>query len=840
MSTKQYFDQLVTSGADFMNSSIAETDFLDEKKMEIDILGLTDESINSDGSIYDADFEDDEGRSIYETSIEKTNLIPDNNLVTSKHLRSVDQDELPSDMLGSAPDDMINKSLYKSQNKEVLVFTDTESEDNIKPKMTKPVGILKSTIKSANSSPNDQIDLDSDSESSDVSVIDTNRKSVTFQNVQTERKRMEDIMNSEIAEIKELESTINKQMGILSSQWDEDWDRVWGDGNVLNNKKGQKQNAVSGKESLDRQKSGNSGSIYASRVYTDSDSDFPQFASYMRLEPKKEEVKFNLFDLIKEFFVVMLLHLYLGITNAMFNVISIDGIVSCIIFYMASLGISKAQNFLDKIRLITIDRYIYYLILFVGVHIVNYVSWFQFPEVTRYMASFMICPSIMAQIYQYRPYAKIRQVLYDGYNNLIKKIICKQLAKIINMFIEKVLVIEARVTYSDLMVHYMDFDFVVINKFIVTFILALIFNHIDKGSLRFPIMIYKTFYMKDAEYNIRDDRQYLTAIIKDQKWEKFLNVYTLNRMIRMLIENDDKDADLSVMIMDFLKRQLFRFNRVMFCWSIMSLTKSLFTAILGFLLFIRHSEKRLQYLLNILIFLGVSMLTEEKILSLFICELSFPIIESKLIFDVTNDIYASLKRGIQNILENTRAESICFSILLSTLSFFGLNTVAMGVVIIINLILILRFRNSDLNVGEVRMIKIDKKSIDKKNDSNTTTDPILETRDMTLSDIRNYLSMISNLQVVEVPQTVRKEENSVSYSINKSSDVILYITRMIQNNLLYKTMISSAVVDKFDLYRMYAIYFSVLVFGYISGFAVIHMLFLPTVIQNIVDIIWSP
>ena len=108
-------------------------------------------------------------------------------------------------MLGSAPDDMINKSLYKSQNKEVLVFTDTESEDNIKPKMTKPVGILKSTIKSANSSPNDQIDLDSDSESSDVSVIDTNRKSVTFQNVQTERKRMEDIMNSEIAEIKELE-----------------------------------------------------------------------------------------------------------------------------------------------------------------------------------------------------------------------------------------------------------------------------------------------------------------------------------------------------------------------------------------------------------------------------------------------------------------------------------------------------------------------------------------------------------------------------------------------------------------------------------------------------------
>jgi hypothetical protein len=798
MSSRRYFEQLQTSGTDFNNSSVAETDFLDEKKMEMDILGMTDESISSGDSVYGSDFEADDGNSVYESVAEGFAIKDDKN-------KSITV--FRADIFNSATDEMINNSLAKSEHKEEIILTDTDSDDDV---------------------PAEVIDIDSSSDSSDVSIVNGHYDSrkVTFNDVKTEREIMEDIMTSEVeAEIKELERTFAKGAGILTSKWDEDWEREWGDGNALVKRRG------------DREiKPINRGSIFASRVYSRPESELPQYASYMHLEPKKEEVKFNLFDMIKEFIVVMLLHLYLGIYNAMFNVITIDGIVSCLIFFMTSIGIQKGQNFLDKIRLITIDRYIYYLLLFVGVHIVNYITWFQFPEMTRYLASAMICPSIMAQIYQYKPYAKIRQVLYDGYNNLIKRIICKQLAKIINMFIDNVLAIDSRVSYADLMIHYHEFDFVVINKFIVTFILALIFNHVDKGSLRIPIMIYKNFYMKDADYSIRDDKEYLTAVIEDQKWEKFLNVYTLNRMIRMLIENDDKDADLSKIIKEFLGRQLFRFNRVMFCWSIMGLTHSLLGGVLSFILFIRHSEKRFRYALNILIFAGVSMVTQEKILTLFFCELCFPILESRLIFDVTRDTYNSLRKGVLNVYGNTRAESIFFSLLLSILCFFGLNTIAMGVVIVINLILMFRFRNSDLNVGKVRMIKMEKRE---ENDPNTES--IMEvTRDMTLSGIRNYLSMISGLSLIELPEPTKKEEDNVTYSINKNSDVLRYVTSSIKNNLLYRTMISSALVDKLDLYRMLAYYFSVLVFGYISGFAVLHLLLLPIVIQNVVDIVWCP
>jgi len=115
------------------------------------------------------------------------------------------------------------------------------------------------------------------------------------------------------------------------------------------------------------------------------------------------------------------------------------------------------------------------------------------------------------------------------------------------------------------------------------------------------------------------------------------------------------------------------------------------------------------------------------------------------------------------------------------------------------------------------------------------------TRDMTLSGIRNYLSMISeNMTMFDRRQTALPKKKKITYSINKNTDIVRYITLSIQNNLLYKTMISNASVNKYDLYRMLAYYFSVLIFGYISGFGIIHLLFLPIVIQNIVDVIWCP
>lgn len=742
MSSKSFIDHLQTSGTDFYNSKhFTESEFMAEKQMEMDILGLTDDS-NSDNS----DNSDNSNSDNYD-NLEDIDNLHNFNETTNKL------------------DKKILESLASSINKEEIILTDSESEADYK------------TTK-----------LDHGPNSNITSITNVNNNSIN--------------KDDNDAQIREIEQYFfsNNSMDTI---------------NLNKNNKNTK------------------GSVFASKIYINSD--LPQYASYMHLEPSKMDIRFDLLNFIKEFFIIMILHLFLGIDNAMFNVITVDGIISCLIFYTNTvLRIDNSNNLLAKVRLITIDRYIYYLLLFIGVHIVNYVTWYQYSEITRYLASFMICSEIIAQIYKLKSYSKVRQVLYDGYNNLIKKIICKQLAKIVNMFIDKVLNLKIIVKYTDLMNHYHDFDFLVINKFIVTFVLAVIFNHVDKGSLKIPLMIYKNLYMKDNKYKIKDDKKYLTKIINDQKWEKFLDIYTLNRMIRMLIENDNNDNDLSIMINNLLKKILFRVNRVVLCYNVMNITNSLIIGVLAFLLFISNSEKPLRYILNILLFFWLSLITKEKILILILCEICFTIADSKLVIDIVRDTYNFICKIIGIIYNNTRVESIFFSVFLSAFSFFGLNWVSIAIITLINMILFSKFRKCDLNIGKIRA----------KNDNKSNNDILGITNNMSLSFIKTYLSMMSDqLYFLENNSNFNNENNNKNkdldnHSINKNSDVIRYILDSIKSNTLFKVLFGNEPLDKSELYRIFGYYFSLLIFGYISKFTTLHIILLPIVIQNVVDIIW--
>ena len=848
MSSRNYIKQLQTSGTDFYGSGIIEKDFIDEKQMELDILGMTDDD--------DDDMSDKPKPVQTETIFGSFGNVGsmDSSKAERKPIREVKFSAVCTEPdMRTMTDDQLQIALSDSTHKEELILTDSDVETKVEHKIEpKPLASLARRTRILKAKPNIEILGGTDfsrsyAESDAYGLGKTDR--VMDLDLDTDAGKPEPIMDSVIkAEVKNVERYFTRDAGILSSRWDDDWEREWGVGNPKSKKN-------------DKRDVKNRNSVFASQVYHDTDADldldspFHTYSQYMHLEPTKRGITFNLYDLLKEIMTIMVLHLYLGIYNPMFNVITIDGIITCAIFYLRY-SIGKEDNFLNKIRLITVDRYIYYLLLFVAVHVTNYITWFQFPEAVRYLSSIMICPSIMGQVYHNKAYSKVRQLLYDGYNNLIKKIVCKQLSKILNLFIENVLKLEVRVKYTDLMKHYSGFEFVIINKFIVTFILAVIFNHIDKGGLRYPLMIYKNLYMKDRRYNIRDDRSYLTSIITDQRWEKFLDVYTLNRMIRMLVENDDKDTDLSTMINSNIKTLGFRFNRIMFCWTAMGLTHSLVGGILAYRLFIKQATTPIKYLLNIIIFCAMSFVTTEKILMLVFCEICFSIIESKIITDVTRDVVLSLYRGLCYLYNHTRAESIFFSILLSTLSAFGFGTISMLISIGINAILVLRFRSIDLNVSNTRIVIADHRQIENAQTEDALMDNTKPNTD-SISTGASELSMSSLVSLfgktdklngsdkAEKADKMNKVLTKYSietlkiknYSIHQNADILRYIGLAIKNNLLYKTIISRT-TDKYDLYRMFVYYFCLMVFGYVSGFATWHIMLLPILIQNIVDILW--
>lgn len=434
-------------------------------------------------------------------------------------------------------------------------------------------------------------------------------------------------------------------------------------------------------------------SVDASLILDSDNVNLLYYSHFFELDDKHKKFVLNIKDLIREMCIVLFFHLFLGIHNAIFNVITIDGILSCIIFYMSFVGVEDKNNFLLKNRLMTLDRYIYYLLLFCGYYLFNYMTWFKFTGFAMYIASIMICPSIMGQIYDIYAYKKIRQVLYDGYNRLVQKIICKQLSKIINIVIKNVLNINITVGYEDLIPFYSQFSWLIINKFIVTFILACIFNHVDKGSMKFPMMIYKNLYMKDSKYNIADDKLYLRKVIEDKQYAKFMDVYTLNRIIRMVVNDDTQNSMLSEQVTTFLQKVFFKINRVMFCWTLMSIS-NLTIGVLGFFLFISTSERPMRYLINTLFFTLLSFFTDERLLVIILCEICYPIVDSKLLTDVMDDTYQSLKRGFLNLYYRTRLESVLLSICLTYLSYCAYNNFGILAVGALNLIVMLRLYTS--------------------------------------------------------------------------------------------------------------------------------------------------
>lgn len=431
------------------------------------------------------------------------------------------------------------------------------------------------------------------------------------------------------------------------------------------------------------------------------------YSTVFGLNEEKRSFVINFKDMMKELFVVMFFHFFLGIHNAIFNVISIDGILSCLIFYMSYIEVSDDNNFLLRNRLTALDRYIYYLLLFCGYYLFSYMTWFRFTGITMYCASILICPSIMGQIYNIYAYKKIRKVLYYGYHKLVQKIVCKQLSKILNIVIKSVFNLDTKINYEELIPFYNQFSLWIINKFVVTFVTACIFNHVDKGGFKFPLMIYKNLYLKDNKYNIANDKEYLHKLITDKQWNKFMDVYTLNRIIRIIMTDDTQNSMLSDQVSTTYQKLLFKFNRVMFCWTIMGVS-NLTVGILSFLLFISHTERPLRYLLNTFAFTFLSYFTQEQILILILCELFYPIVNSKLLTDVFDDTYQSLKRGFLSVYYRTRLESVLLSMFLFYISFYNYNILGTITICVLNLIIMFRmtYHMSFFDISTTRSDKL--------------------------------------------------------------------------------------------------------------------------------------
>lgn len=374
-------------------------------------------------------------------------------------------------------------------------------------------------------------------------------------------------------------------------------------------------------------------------------------------EHTEQNIVINIFDLSKEFAIMLLIYV---IYSNNINLFVIDSIIQGIVFCINFL---ELKNNLLKNNLFIFDRYIYITLLYCGYYISTFLLWGHFNSVLILLSYFCMCPTIMCKIYI--KYKNITNGIYEIFNELIRKIICSYILKIINIVNLHILKISCVVMYDDIVPFYNKCYWSTINKFIISFVVACIFNYLDSGKFKVPLMIYKNIYMKDTKYNIINDKHYLQQIIIDKQWDKLMDVYTLNRIIRICLA--DKHAT-GNQISHLLKKMLFKFNRVMFCWTILSIS-NLTTAIMCFVIFIKNANNKLHYLLNIIAFMYISYFVDQFMV-LILCEICFSLCESKIIKKIVYDTYISSKNKVVHIYNNTHNETYIICIILHILLYF--------------------------------------------------------------------------------------------------------------------------------------------------------------------------
>lgn len=430
--------------------------------------------------------------------------------------------------------------------------------------------------------------------------------------------------------------------------------------------------------------------------------------------------------------------------------------------------------------------------------------------------------------------------------------------------------------------------------------MACIFNHMDKGGLKFPMMIYKNLYLKDSKYNISDDKTYLHTLITDKQWDKFMDVYTLNRIIRIITNDSNQNSMLSDQVTTFITNILFRFNRVMFCWTVMSIS-NLFLGILSFLFFISSTERPLRYLLNTALFAAASFFTTERLIVLLLCELCYPIVDSKILTDAFDDTCQSLKRGFLNIYYGTRLESVLMSFFLFYTSYYGYNMLRIITVCIINLVIMFRLAYQTSFFSEKSMKTVDKiiqypakilgtSKVESKVESKVNTpsdlddvstiirlggdlndlEPLPTTsstntlkrtrskqgllisniphtqhvvpiKPQSVSGVLNGIIGVDELSVTQINPngvgTISKVPNEI-----ENTDILLIlkdrIKNTLKNNLLIRVINPFVELTTHEMLRIFAHVFILLLMSSISSFDIYHIVPLPIIVQNAIDMIF--
>lgn len=283
---------------------------------------------------------------------------------------------------------------------------------------------------------------------------------------------------------------------------------------------------------------------------------------------------------ILEAFIPLLATLKFGISNILFNCITVDGIFTSINFIKTyaqkELSISEKLTLLQN-KVSMLERYLYYTLLTASYWMLSTVFWFHGSHVIYSLLMLTVCPSVMSKVINYYYVDIIVKTISQELCRAMLYILSRSVSYMLNKMSIMSLKCDPNIDYHEIEAFFENFTDGVseIINLIKSFFIVFVLYYVKKSNNSIYRYMLDTFYyfhgivLTSDNLTVEQKKNKLAKILGDRRWDLLIRPKTINMFFEIYDnKNDDSLADKINM---FFIKQFYYILKALTIWRVASI-----------------------------------------------------------------------------------------------------------------------------------------------------------------------------------------------------------------------------------------------------------------------------
>jgi hypothetical protein len=350
------------------------------------------------------------------------------------------------------------------------------------------------------------------------------------------------------------------------------------------------------------------------------DNIYSQFFNLYNDENENKNKNKNIYSLLIQFIIIIPIFMFNSIS---ISIILSDSVISTVLFILEYYNINNyiyQEPYLDRLL------YIFFTLIF------YYVTNFS------YIMPILMMPYIINYLTNVYRFKKLSKYVYDKLEDIVHYIISKQTTKTLNKISINYLEYNSDFKVNEIRPFVKRISSHIFISFLGAFLFASILKYIESNGTTFLTAVIRQYFFKQYLSKKVDKKEYIIDLMKNRRWGKLFDAYTLNKILSIYIESNDQDNNMTIFIDNIKNNIITNFNIIMGCWTISTLFNN-YIGFLGYLLFIDITHV-FANIIPIIIFMLLQ--SPEQLLNLILCRLTIILLSSNFIKDLVNTLFRSL------------------------------------------------------------------------------------------------------------------------------------------------------------------------------------------------------